>query len=333
MTKLTTEEVYQNIKDIANKNQVIVVIPSTPIKDTSSINNIDIINSPSKMNASYNYVQSSGNMLCISPIASGKVTIKVLKSRNDCAITLLIKNKDKEGLKNYLNSNEVLSMPQEYAYPTRLLNNLVYVIHHDLPEYVEIIQSSERFKQFITNKPEFIMKVAVKADNYAFLMKNINIENLLDNKNFINELSMNSSMNILEELLKNENFKSRMEQIFNLLEYLPNKTFDMIIPKIKVLEVLQLIVSKISLQEKKLNLKSIFQEYSNASRLDNVENIRYLFNETLKVFILHSDYIFKEDMTIDGITQDNQNLINKKILNNNLSNRLPLRQVMKKPKI
>ena len=66
--------------------------------------------------------------------------------------------------------------------------------------------------------------------------------------------------------------------------------------------------------------------------MDSEENNRYYFNETIRTLILHSHFNFLEsDRHV--LTKENIELLDKKILNENLENKLENKIKSKKNKI
>lgn len=317
------EDIYKKLKELASKYKIEILTPTasnyTKKEERNSLVSMHVNN-------------SVDNMIGISTTKNPlqNYSFNVIKNRTQCPITEFIKKKDKKGLKDYLDDldKNIPSIVTVITYKNKFINSFVYVLNNtNRPEeYLEILENSQIFQHCEADN-NFWITVAFKADNYQFLSNKVNLTEILEFPLLQEKLTSFSPIRVVEELCKYDEFKQKMEEEFNLLNYVP------IMMNSPQLEILEIILNHIKV-EQQLNFEDLYIKFDQMNSLDNQENNKYYFNEAMKVFISHAQYKFIEkDTTLKVLTEENKQLIVKNILNKHLHENLTPKMSVKKAKI
>lgn len=329
MTEKNEDKIFEELKDLVKKHNIQMLLPKAKNLNTSKENSLDLDSFP--ITISSNYRSVADNIIAISrnPNPNAPVSMHVQKNRSPCPISEFLKNRDKKGLKAYMNEldKRVLSKVDASLYPMKFQNNCIYILKNNLQEYLPIIESSKTFEQVIDKPEDFWMKIAFAVDNYDLLQEKVVIDNLLNKDNFMSLLLNKAPLKVANELLKIERFKNKIEQNFDLVSYVP------IMIQSQQIKLLDLVLEHINVNTKDLDFDTCFQYFDKRNSLETEFNPEY-FNEALTVFIIKSNYEFKDlDLESKTISEENKNLINKKILNQHLNDSLEPKASIKKLKI
>lgn len=304
------EKIFEELRDLAKKHDVVILSAKSNTKRFSHLSMADHVISISR---------STQN--------SNAQSLTVTKARYQCPIRELIDNQDKKGLETYLNNIDNNTF-QNVMYRNPLLVNCIYLLEKKSYEYIEIIENSKIFKNYVTDLNDFWIRVGFEVDDYEFLTKKVSLKEIIEHKNLQKHIATYIPTNSLNKLLEIEKFVNIVEKDFNLLDFIQIQRLS----DNKKYKVLANILNKISVKEKYIDFDSLFEQFHDLHKVYDIENNKYFFNVGLKVFIINSDYVFK-DKNIECLSEDNKILIDNKILNINLNNNLPLKMNVKKPKI
>lgn len=257
------------------------------------------------------------------------LSMQVIKNRFSCFISDLINTNQKMKLQEELQkiSDKVLSSVEVIQYSNRIENNIIKVLKENKLEYLEILENKKLLNKLFKDKKEqsdFYVKIGVRSDNFEYLVKNTNIEDILT-EDLIDKVIKNRAINIFSELIFFDKFKRLIEENFDVINFIP------IMMENQTQEILKICLENIECKQKE-NIEATFIRFDKGNSLDSEENNSYYFNETMRTLILHSNFNFLEnDKKV--LSKENIDLLEKKKLNENLENKLENRIKSKKNKI
>lgn len=324
MPNQSDEEFYEQLKSLASKYKI-EILTAKAQEYRSDIKENDSVVSMHTNNLADNIISISKK-----PMYYKNYSFSVLKSRDNCPITEFIKKNNKEGLKNYLDelAKQIPSIVDVITYKNKFQNNFYYILKNkkDAQEFLDILENSQLF-QHCKVEIDFWITVAFKADNLDFLYKKLNLNEIMEYPKLQDKLRVFSPINIVEDLLKYNEFKEKLEREFNLLNFIP------IMMDSPLLKFLELVLEHIKVNQN-LDFEELCKNFDKMNSLDNEENNKYYFNEAMKVFILNAQYDFTEkDKELEVFTDENKQLIVKKTLHKNLHKKLTPKIPIKKSKI
>lgn len=307
------KKVIDNLRKIVKDYDIKVLLSKTNQESSSILG--------SSLNISSHFRTNADNVISVSRVQSSHLSmnIQVQKVRNPCPIMELLKSKDYEGLEKYMSyiDKEILSVVDVSKYSYNLSQSCIYILKNNMLEFLPVIEKSALFDKAIKEKEKFWIKTIFSADNYNILVEKRLINDLFNRSDCIELLINQSPIKIVNELLKKENFREKLEKEFNFISYIP------IMMESKKIKMLENILEVISIKNLKINWDETFQLFDKSNSMDNEKNNRYYFNEALKVLIINSDYNFeKKDLLEKKIDKENKNIIRKKILNQHLNDSL-----------
>lgn len=297
------------------------------LKDLSKNHKIEVL-TPGYRNES----NAVDNIISISITESKHVQplkMHVIKNRFSCFISELIDSNEKIKLQEEIDkmNNKVLSSIEVIQYKNRIENNIIKILKENKLDYLEILENKELLSKLFKEKKElndFYIKIGVRSDNFEYLAKNTNIDDILTEE-LIDKVIKNRAVNVFSELIFFDKFKRLMEENFDVIKFIP------IMMENETQEILKICLENIECKQKE-NIEATFIRFDKGNSLDSEENNRYYFNETIRTLILHSHFNFLEsDRHV--LTKENIELLDKKILNENLENKLENKIKSKKNKI
>lgn len=302
------KKILDDLKDL-NKNHKIEIL--TPNYRRNQLKAVDAIISISKS-------------MHVQPLK-----MHVIKNRFSCFISELIDANEKIKLQEEIDkmNNEILSVINVIQHKMKIENNIIKVLKENKLDYLEILENKELLSKLFKDKKEqddFYVKIGVRSDNFEYLAKNTNIDDILTEE-LIDKVIKNRAINIFSELIFFDKFKRLIEENFDVINFIP------IMMENQTQEILKICLENIECKQKE-NIEATFIRFDKGNSLDSEENNSYYFNETMRTLILHSNFKFLEsDKKV--LTKENIALLEKKKLNENLENKLEEKTKSKKNKI
>lgn len=302
------KKILDDLKDL-NKNHKIEIL--TPNYRRNQLKAVDAIISISKS-------------MHVQPLK-----MHVIKNRFSCFISELIDANEKIKLQEEIDkmNNEILSVINVIQHKMKIENNIIKVLKENKLDYLEILENKELLSKLFKDKKEqddFYVKIGVRSDNFEYLAKNTNIDDILTEE-LIDKVIKNRAINIFSELIFFDKFKRLIEENFDVINFIP------IMMENQTQEILKICLENIECKQKE-NIEATFIRFDKGNSLDSEENNSYYFNETMRTLILHSNFKFLEsDKKV--LSKENIALLEKKKLNENLENKLEEKTKSKKNKI
>lgn len=323
------KQIYDTIKHMASQHKIKILIP-----EAGHINSHEV---QYNMPYSKNIISMANNVISVSRDKSAiSIDTVIMKTRKLCEITEYIKAKDEIGLKNYLtktyeDEKDIQSRKSVYDY--KFLNNFAYLLTNkteDSEKFFHILENSQLFKEVISNSDSFWIKVAFEIEDYSFLRKKVPLDNILKYEDLQNFLKYSKSQHILEQLLKEPCFIDYLENNLKIIQFIGIKQ----LTHQNEEDCFTIILHHINMKNP-IDLEKMYQQYTMSIESVDKDSLHFKwFNDTIKKIILYSNYNFsKEDKTLEVLSEENQQLITKKILNTILHKNLVAKDKLKRPKI
>lgn len=304
------KKMLDELKDLSRNHKIEILTPDYRKNQLNAVDNVISISKEKSMHTQ-------------------PLKMHVIKNKFSCFIRELIVANEKIKLKEEFNkmNNKVLSSIDVIQYKNRIENNIIKVLKENKLDYLEILENKELLDKLFKEKKEqtdFYIQIGLRSDNFEYLAKNINIDDILTEE-LIDKVIKNRAVNVFSELIFFDKFKRLMEENFDVIKFIP------IMMENETQEILKICLENIECKQKE-NIEATFIRFDKGNSLDSEENNRYYFNETIRTLILHSHFNFLEsDRHV--LTKENIELLDKKILNENLENKLENKIKSKKNKI
>ena len=180
------KKILDELKDLSRNHKIEILIPSYRRSQLNEVDNVISISKEKSMHTQ-------------------PLKMHVIKNRFSCFIKELIDANEKIKLKEELNkmNNKVLSSIDVIQYKNRIENNIIKVLKENKLDYLEILENKELLDKLFKEKKEqtdFYIQIGVRSDNFQYLTKNTNIEDILTEE-LIDKVIKNRAVNVFSELI------------------------------------------------------------------------------------------------------------------------------------
>jgi len=238
------KKILDELKDL-NKNHKIEIL--TPNYRRNQLKAVDAIISISKS-------------MHVQPLK-----MHVIKNRFSCFISELIDANEKIKLQEEIDkmNNEILSVINVIQHKMKIENNIIKVLKENKLDYLEILENKELLSKLFKDKKEqddFYVKIGVRSDNFEYLAKNTNIDDILTEE-LIDKVIKNRAINIFSELIFFDKFKRLIEENFDVINFIP------IMMENQTQEILKICLENIECKQKE-NIEATFIRFDKGNSLD-----------------------------------------------------------------